>query len=385
MPPRAWLRAWKKAPWMRLLSGLTSQPSTLDLGAESWIASLRASRVSRTPAPESERATPTSALSGRASSESSRSASPLSSSSRTSRHSCASTDLFGSDYTVWASSTLRRCWQPRTSSGRSSGGGGSSSSRLIQNAEEGLPFSQLPAPTVSAQTNRNYADNSNPSGEPRDVRHSLERLVPMLPCPTSRDFKDGDAETNRNVPENSLLPRVIANLPAPKASDTNGPGQHGTGGLDLRTAVMSLPTPRASDGPHDGPNQTGSGLTPAIAALPAPVTSDGERENETYGGGNETLLGALASLPSPTSQDSIGSGAAGYSTESGRHSGTTLTDAVCGAVSAGRRGRLNPLLSEWIQGLPVGWSDCAPLETSELRRWLERQRSTYSRVVSDSR
>ena len=36
----------------------------------------------------------------------------------------------------------------------------------------------------------------------------------------------------------------------------------------------------------------------------------------------------LASWPTPTAQDQASSGAAGYSTESGRHSGTTLTDAA---------------------------------------------------------
>jgi hypothetical protein len=36
----------------------------------------------------------------------------------------------------------------------------------------------------------------------------------------------------------------------------------------------------------------------------------------------------LASWPTPTRQDAASSGAAGYSTESGRHSGTTLTDAA---------------------------------------------------------
>jgi DNA (cytosine-5)-methyltransferase 1 len=35
----------------------------------------------------------------------------------------------------------------------------------------------------------------------------------------------------------------VALLPTPTASDTNGPGAHGTGGTDLRTAVQLLPTP----------------------------------------------------------------------------------------------------------------------------------------------
>lgn len=39
-------------------------------------------------------------------------------------------------------------------------------------------------------------------------------------------------------------------------------------------------------------------------------------------------VAALAGCPTPTKQDAASSGAAGYSTESGRHTGTTLTDAA---------------------------------------------------------
>lgn len=43
--PRFWLRAWKKAPWMRHLSGPMFAPSTLQRGVAEWIASLPASRA----------------------------------------------------------------------------------------------------------------------------------------------------------------------------------------------------------------------------------------------------------------------------------------------------------------------------------------------------
>ena len=36
---------------------------------------------------------------------------------------------------------------------------------------------------------------------------------------------------------------LAALLPTPRTSDTNGPGIHGDGGLDLRTAAALLPTP----------------------------------------------------------------------------------------------------------------------------------------------
>lgn len=45
MQPQFWRRASKAAHWTRLLSGLTYAHSTLDAGAERWIASLRDSRA----------------------------------------------------------------------------------------------------------------------------------------------------------------------------------------------------------------------------------------------------------------------------------------------------------------------------------------------------
>jgi hypothetical protein len=90
--------------------------------------------------------------------------------------------------------------------------------------------------------------------------------------------------------------------------------------------------------------------------------------------------------PTPTSKDHAQSGAAGYSTASGRHSGTTLTDATArdwptatqrdwkdGAcrdanvptngllgravprTTGSRHARLNPAWVEVLMGYPVGW------------------------------
>lgn len=75
---------------------------------------------------------------------------------------------------------------------------------------------------------------------------------------------------------------------------------------------------------------------------------------------------AAAKWPTPTSGDHKRSGAAGYSTASGRHEGTPLTDATC---RSGRpapttcshggecRWRLNPRFVEWLMGFPEGWID----------------------------
>ena len=53
-PPQAWSRRWKQGGFIRLLSGLTCSPSTLDHGVAQFISSLRATPARTTASPESE-------------------------------------------------------------------------------------------------------------------------------------------------------------------------------------------------------------------------------------------------------------------------------------------------------------------------------------------
>lgn len=56
--------AWKRAPWMRRLSGLTSQHLTLEHGVAQWIASLRDFHASHTATPAAAKESTTSVGSG---------------------------------------------------------------------------------------------------------------------------------------------------------------------------------------------------------------------------------------------------------------------------------------------------------------------------------
>lgn len=114
----------------------------------------------------------------------------------------------------------------------------------------------------------------------------------------------------------------------------------------------------------------------SISLLPTPTARD--HKDGACASANvpmNSLLGryVVMVLPTPTAADYKASGAAGYSTSSGRHSGTTLTDAVLGAASADRIGKLNPRLSEWMMGFPPGWTSSAPLEMPSFRTWLQRR------------
>ena len=67
----------------------------------------------------------------------------------------------------------------------------------------------------------------------------------------------GGALCVQATPERLIAVRdgsVLPSLPTPRTSDTNGPGVHGDGGLDLRTAAALLPTPTTVDSKVFGPN-----------------------------------------------------------------------------------------------------------------------------------
>jgi hypothetical protein len=44
-----------------------------------------------------------------------------------------------------------------------------------------------------------------------------------------------------------------------------------------------------------------------------------------------------------------------------------LEDKVAAIEGAG--GWLNPTWVEWLMGWPIGWTDCAPLETDRFQQW----------------
>lgn len=273
-PPRSWRAAWKKATWLQRLSGLTSPPSMAARGVASWIASLRASRVSLTPAQESDEATPTSEHSGPSSCASLTRSSQPSSSSRTFPSSFPSSLLFTDDCELWASTALRRCYIPPT--------------RSAESTDDGVCLSSLPTPLASDHKVKRHA-RWNPQ---------LSLAIDRLPTPTTRDSKGAF-------------------------------GIHTKGGSDLPYAIRALPTPMV--------------------------------------------------------QDAASSGAAGYSTQIGRHSGTTLTDAIVGAGSRRPSGtKVNPRLREWIMGLPPGWTRPDPLAPQSIRSWRQSLSACLRRILDSA-
>ncbi len=212
-------------------------------------------------------------------------------------------------------------------------------------------------------------------------------------------------------------------LPTPRNSDTNGPGRHGEGGVDLRTAVSLLPspsaadgngggrlnspghqrtlpgtakllpTPRAGDGEKGGPNQRGSSgdhkdhtirrephrpddidtLSRALdgvpaALLPTPsvgvhLTRSGDRSNELLLPRAAKSLGGAVETPAccpAYGQSWVTSEGVDYGPAVRRwHDLTRCTPPPTEIGGKGGR-RLSPAFSEWMMGLPQGWVTDAP-------------------------
>ena len=141
----------------------------------------------------------------------------------------------------------------------------------------------------------------------------------MLATPRASDWKDVGVSNQPDVN------RAVQLLPTPRTSDTNGAGQHGDGGLDLRTAVTDLlPTPKAHDGEFATPRTSGRPI-----------------EKSTH-------LQTIASLDGPTHWGKYAPAI---------HRWGTLTRPAPPPAEPNRNNkpRLNPAFSEWMMGWPEGW------------------------------
>lgn len=275
MPARSWQRAWKKAPWMRLLPGLTLPQSTLDASVGRFLSSFVAvGPVNRVVTPGSASGEPTSDGSGLTSVEFSTSRKRIFSLERTSPVSSPSMKAKVSKKSSMA-------W-PKSGSMRS-----------------GRAFAH---PTSARLTSASAS--------------SFSRGVSTWPTPDAALFNASEDPASFETRRRRLKERGI-----------NGNGA----GTPLAVKAAQWSTPRAADGDKmSGPSSTreGSGTIREAAAIwTTPKTSDihGARE---YDGKRGVGLNSEASVW-PTPSVTMHRGNAGvYPTTDTHHSGTTLATAA---------------------------------------------------------
>ncbi len=68
-----------------------------------------------------------------------------------------------------------------------------------------------------------------------------------LGTPSARAAKGANSVRVASGDTRGLLENQVATLPTPRTTDSQGPGLHGDGGMDLRTTVSLLPTPVVND------------------------------------------------------------------------------------------------------------------------------------------
>ena len=201
----------------------------------------------------------------------------------------------------------------------------------------------------------------------------------------------------------------------PKASDgeKGGPNQKQKGTEALPKTACKWATPRARDWKgadparvenRSGKRHAGDCLPTTAVKWATPQSRDGKGAKVTDEVWNKRARPLNEQVerkwPTPTVGDSKASGAKGYSMESGRHSGTTLTDAVTGprgllplipdhhglpvgtkpradwsgASGCDARPALNPRFHEALMGWPIGLTDFASRATG-WSQWWEQWRS----------
>lgn len=377
--PQYWRRAWKKAPWLRRLSGATSPPSTLALGAARWISSLPDSPVRPSASPAAAKASKTNAGSG-----------PKSSG--------------------WFASREPGWWRSKTCGGLFPIGepletylGDWPTSGSLRN---GYVFERPTwAPRIDGSDGSAWpttrAEDAESSGAHRGLADTLTSAVREWPTVTARDHRSPNAQPSHL----GQLPNYVAHLWVTPRAITGGAesgqrkkvlGRVQSGGGDLQSQASEWITPQAHDTAAGNPMRVGRygakaggrNLTDEVTIwFPSPdanVMNDSEEwesfelrraslkaKHKNCNGAGAPLAvfiktpDAAFSLQAPTSQN-----------------GEPSSPNTLGSRRPSMR--LNPWFVEWLMGLPFGWtlSDMSDSERSVMESYHSRppRRSPSSRA-----
>lgn len=233
-PSQHWRRKWSAAPWMRRLSGLTCEPSTLARGVESWIASLADTHASHSHPPASAVGSRTPVTYGQMSLAFCENADPQSAFLRTSPVICRSEHTKSSaSFKRWATALRAHCGR-RRKLGHPIDESGCSSWDCANAAS---------FPTPKASDSKRAAS----PGERARKSPCLPAAVMMLPTPTASDYGTQNGIGQKARPSLGTMAR--RNLwPTPVVgTHQQGDGLYEGKWLSLGAAARLWPTPTASE------------------------------------------------------------------------------------------------------------------------------------------
>src|SRR5215831_4518394 len=323
--PPVWRRRLKTVPWMRHLSGPTYSRLTVALGAESWIASVRASRASHTASPGNARDTTTNGRSGPSWSESWTKCDPPWSSSKTSLTLPGIFDPSENDFQAWVIESKDRS---------------SSVQRMLARPSSASGYSSWPTPEAHDGTgargpNNELTDRHYPKTATRHTGTTLTDASRSWATPTSRDWDKWHLRAPGHHRQVNLSGQV-ANWLTPLAPRTHD--NEDTAGKDLE-----------SENQKSLSRQAVNWQTPQTDTF---RSRSGDRKDEL--GLDRQARGFRLLVQEPTPNGSQSS-----SPTPNLRQRSTL--------------RLNPRFDSWLMGMPLGWTNFERLEMeSYLCAWRSR-------------
>lgn len=409
MQRRYWQRAWSSKPFLHVLSGMISKPSMANAGVESWISSMLDFLVNHTPSPASEKATPMNDIYGQHSSESSMMCEPPWSSSKTSQGCLLGFDQSEKNYADWVTK-LRAEYSARPKSAPATDGSDSSfwptavanddkspeAHMAMKNRMPGGPRQTItslqvkvqdwptPMARVDGGPNNRYHHQNRKAGR----QLTTESAIWQTPATDSFRSRAGERKDEMGLDQQARM-WTTPQARDTKSGDPNRVGRFGTkhGGANLGDDVTLWPTPASRDY-KDSEGMSTTGINPdgsirqRLDQLPRAVFLFSRLDQATMKDGDTSSNNGPNSrqrLPTATSKDAATSRSAHLSTQSGRHPGTTLTDAT---APKGSKKKLNPNFTDWLMGFPPGWTSAsiafAPEETQSSR---SRLRTHLSRLL----
>ena len=407
---RSWLHVWKTEPSIRLLYGLTLEPSTLNRGATKWISSLEDSPVNHTQLPGNKREKTTQGNSAEKSSELPKDLGTQLSFSKMFLESLDTTGIpYDPNYERWVMK-LRKDYSQRQKQAHLINDSDSSSwptaSARDYKGNEG---------TVTFKNGR-FVRTSNTTGT--EYGGTLDGAVVNWRTPSSSETEGGIKDFDRKIglggqPAQHKLRDQVAAWPTPNTMDVLPPrSQEGTkklfeGQRKGRTSPSNLrefvhpenwPTPTTQEIKHNDMKFTETGRRETkdgkdshslnlqdvsaewtkekeIWPTPRVSSANGPSQSELEQGNPKRRLETEVPLWTPPNKEKEIWATSIHPTQANEKNGHSCSP---------KCRRLNPLFAEMLMGLCQGWTDASePLGMEWFRRWQQLLGSTLQRNLQE--